>query len=136
MLTIIHIKDGQITNKAAARKLFQVEDGSYVVELKKNKKRSNPQNAYYWSCIIPLVTDGLKNLGHTWSEEDTHEVLKGLFLKRKKELPNGEIVETVGSTRKLTTEEFNEYIEQIAQFAASYLSLTIPAPGEQTTLNY
>ena len=136
MLTIVHIRNSQITNKAAVRKLFDLEDGSYAVEVKKSKKRSNPQNAYYWSCIIPLVTDGLKNLGHTWSEDDVHDVLKGLFLKRKKELPNGEIVETVGSTRKLTIEEFGEYIERIAQWSSEYLGCIIPKPGEQVTLNY
>lgn len=135
MLTIVHIRNSQITNKAAVRKLFDLEDGSYAVEVKKSKRRSNPQNAYYWGCVIPLVKHGLKDLGHNWSEDDVHDVLKGLFLKRKKELPNGEEVETVISTTKLTTEEFNEYLEQIAQWSAEYLSVTIPPPGEQITLN-
>lgn len=136
MLTIIHIKDGQITNKAAARKLFQVDDGSYVVEIKKNKKRSNKLNAYYWSCVIQYVKKGLFDLGYDWTEEEVHDVIKGLFLKAKKDLPNGQTVEVIRRTRDLTNEEFLELLEQIAQWSAEYLQLTIPAPGEQVTLNY
>lgn len=136
----IHIKEGKVLNRQVLKKAFEdLEDSRYLVKIDKANKRSLPQNAYYWSVIIPLVKAGLKDIGYNEikTESDAHEVLKYLFLK--KQIPNentGEVVEILGSTTKLTTTEFNLFIEQIIIWAAEYLNIQIPLPNEQLQMKY
>jgi len=67
---------------------------------------------------------------------DAHEVLKHLFLKKKivnKE--TGELItEIAGSTAKLTTVEFNFFIEEIIKFGAEFLKIAIPYPNESIVM--
>lgn len=130
-----HIKDGQITNPRVVRRYFdELVDGSYKCKIDKGRKRSLMQNAYYHGVVVPLVREGLVNNGfrEVKTNEDAHEVMKALFLKRKiKNEESGDIIEINGSTQKLTTVEFMTYLEEIAQWAASYLGITIPQPNEQ-----
>lgn len=135
----VHITHNQITNKQVIRKAFEeLKDGRYLVSIENGKNRTSPQNRYYWGCCLPLVKDGLQGIGYreVKTNEDAHEVLKYLFLK--KVIPNeetGEVIETLGTTTKLSTTEFNEYIDQIIQWAAEYLSIQIPLPNEQLQIN-
>lgn len=137
--TTLHIKNGQIINRAAIKKLFtSLLDGVYLLKCDAFKKRSSQQNRYYFGCCLPLVKEGLQDIGYreVKTNEDAHEVLKYLFLK--KVIPNeetGEVIETLGTTTKLSTTEFNEYIDQIIQWAAEYLSIQIPLPNEQLQIN-
>jgi hypothetical protein len=137
--TALHIKNGQIINKAAIKELFaSLLDGVYVLKCDAFKKRSNQQNRYYHGCCLPLVKEGLQNIGYreVRTNEDAHEVLKYLFLKKL--IPNeetGEVIEILGTTTKLSTTEFNEYIERIIQWASEYLNIQIPLPNEQLEMN-
>lgn len=95
----IHIKDEKISNPQVIRKAFkELQDGRYLVKIDKANKRSLPQNAYYHGVIVPLVKNGLKDIGYNEvrTNEDAHECLKYLFLK--KQIPNentGEVIVTV-----------------------------------------
>lgn len=135
---ICHINGGAITNPKIVRRSFdELADGSYWVKVIPKKGRSVNQNAYYWSCVLEIVYQGLRDIGYreVMDKEDAHEVCKDLFLKRK--LVNeetGEVMEIHRSTTKLSTVEFNEYIEQIAQWAAEYLNCVILPPNTQTQL--
>lgn len=134
----IHITHNQITNKQVIRKAFEeLKDGRYLVSIENGNNRTSPQNRYYWGCCLPLVKEGLQGIGYreVKTNEDAHEVLKYLFLKKL--IPNeetGEAIEILGSTAKLTTVEFNEYIDQIVQWGAEYLNIQIPLPNEQLQL--
>jgi len=98
------------------------------------RKRSNPQNAYYWSCVIPIVKEAFRNLGHDLTKEQTHEFLKNRFLKEEMVSPDGELIgDRIKSTTELQTFEFNEYTEKIQQFGAEVLGIYIPDPNEQIT---
>lgn len=135
-----HIKDGQITNPRVVRRYFDdLPDGSYQCKIEKGKKRSNRQNAFYWACVLPLVKEGLQYNGfrEVKDEEDAHMVMKSMFLKSKviNEV-SGDVIEVIKETKKLTTIEFMTYIEEITQWAAEYLTVTIPEPNSQTTFNY
>jgi hypothetical protein len=84
-------------------------------------ERSNSQNAYYWGVVIVMLSE------HTgYSTDEMHDNLKRMFL--------GQIDEhglmRVGSTAKLKTEEFQEYIAKIVRWAAMDLSLVIPDPRQ------
>jgi hypothetical protein len=135
----IHITHNQITNKQVIRKAFEeLKDGRYLVSIESGKNRTNPQNRYYWGCCLTLVKEGLQDIGYreVRTNEDAHEVLKYLFLKKL--IPNeetGEVIEILGTTTKLSTTEFNEYIERIIQWASEYLNIQIPLPNEQLEMN-
>jgi hypothetical protein len=108
--------------------------GAQRVEIKRYRKpRSNNANAYYWGVVIPHVTEGI---GEAWGEgithEETHEFLKAKFLSRPvvDRVTGEKKGDTVGSTSRLDTEAFGEYVNRCVAFAAEYLQTEIPAPGE------
>jgi hypothetical protein len=103
---------------------------------KKRVKRSDKQNAYYWGCIIPIVCNALKELGHRLSNEECHEWLKMKFNHECAiNTKTGEIIGDIPkSTKTLTKAEFIEYTEKICQWCAEYLDIVIPEPNEQTQL--
>ena len=131
---VVHIANGKIANPAVIRKQFdELRDGIYLVKVSPRKVRSLSQNAYYWAVVCGMVKDGLRDAGYdaVMTDEDAHEVMKHLFLK--KEIVNkntDERIPSVRSTTELTTFEFSEYIEQIISWAAQYLNIVIPYPNE------
>lgn len=137
---ILKKENGQIANKKVIRFLFeQLKDGKYQVEVFPHDKRSNPQNNYYWQMLSLYVQPALYNEG--WQQiktkEDAHVFVADLFLKVKMiNETTGEVRERTKSTTELSKEEFNIYLSEIWQWAAEYLSTTIPAPNEQTILSY
>jgi hypothetical protein len=134
----IHISNNQITNKKLIRHAFEVlKDGRYEVTIQSKNNRSDQQNKYYWSGLIPAVKEGLKEIGYReiTTAEQTHELMKFMFLKKQIVNENtGEVLETIGSTTKLSTTEFNEYIDRISQFAAEFLGVEIMPPNKQVAM--
>lgn len=137
---IIHIENQKIINPKVMRQLIDsLKDGRYLVAIKSFKRRSLPQNAYYWAVLVPMIREGLHDQG--WDEiqddEDAHEFIKSQFLTRS--VPNvntGEMITVPGSTRKLTTVEFNELVARIQQWASEFLGIYIPGPNEPMPLNF
>lgn len=135
----IEIEATGIVQKTAIRNFFArlaKVPGRYAISAESAKKRSTQQNAYYFGCVIPLVFDGLRDIGFetVQTKEDAHEILKALFLKKEIPGPGGEMFVTVtDSTTKLSTVGFMEYLEKIAQWSAEYLNVVIPPPGMQTS---
>ena len=133
---IIYKQNGQLTNRQVVAKFFnELPDGKFLLTAKNIKHRSLPQNAYYWSVCVPMVKEGLRDVGYNdvKTNEDAHEVLKHLFLKKR--ISNGmEEIIIAGSTAELKTVEFNNFLEEIWQWASSYLSITIPEPNQQLML--
>lgn len=138
MEIIFHIQDGSITNKKTVSQAFtNLDNGRYVLKIIKSNKRSLNQNAYYHGVVVPMVLDGLNDIGYNEVKDvnQVHEMLKYLFLKRS--LPNindGEAIQWIGSTADLTTTDFMAYIADIQQWATEYLNIYIPDPNEQIKL--
>lgn len=98
-------------------------------------KRSNQANRYYWGVIVELIHRALNEGGFEVSREGTHDLLKFRFLKEDKPLgEDGEFITVIKSTTELDKEEFGAYIERCIQFAAEYLNVVIPEPGEQLSI--
>lgn len=138
-----NVVGGQL--KIVNRKHFDADlegfEGSRVIiTLKKYRKsRSTKQNAYYHGCVIPYVIDGLVDMGTSkglLSSENVHEMLKAKFLGEDIANENGEFIRINRSTTDLTTTEFMEYIADIQQFAAEFLGINIPDPGEQSDMQF
>ena len=89
------------------------------------RKRSNKANAYYWGIVLPLISDEIGILIH----EETHELLKSLFLKKGVDY-KGKRFEVIRSTTDLSKMEFEDYLEKIRKWAQIELNLKIPLPNE------
>jgi hypothetical protein len=124
-------------NRKRFDKEIQVFAGKEV-EIKISKrqiKRSQQQNRYYWGAVVPIVTTGLIDAGYRVNQEDAHIYMKSRFLiETIVSDKTGEILPTVGSTTKLTTVQFMEYIAEVQQWAAEFLNVVIPDPNEQVEL--
>jgi hypothetical protein len=106
-----------------------------IVLKKARSKRSDLQNRYYWGCVVEIVRQALKELGHRLDKDEVHYFLREKF--NYKELVNestGESLKLPSSTTTLTKTEFAEYIERIAQWSAEFLNVAIPEPNEQLEL--
>ena len=117
--------------KVQAGKLKLDVPQSYLVELsrlegqrieltirKERLLRSLNQNRYYWSVIIEILSDYFG-----YEKEEMHEALKFKFLKKHEDTD----LVTVGSTAKLSTAEFTEYIDEIVRWASTEYQVVIPS---------
>lgn len=131
------VKEGKLSNAKKIRQIVESFEGK-TIELiisKASKKRSSPQNRYYWGCIVPIIKEALLQSGNIFNDEHVHDLLKFKFLKE--DLPfgtDGEFITRIKSTAELTTSQFMDYIAQIQQWAAEFLSIDIPDPNEQIEL--
>lgn len=91
-----------------------------VIVRRRKKGRTNPQNAWYWSCVVGLAAE---HFGYT--PDEMHEAYKFMFLQRKEQ----DKPITVKSTTSLSTVEFTEYVEKCRQFCAEE-GIVIPDPGD------
>lgn len=101
----------------------------------KRKTRSIFQNSYYWGVVVPMVRQGLLDVGYKVGIEQTHDLLKAKF--RQIEIVNestGEIIKSIGSTTDMTTADFMDYLASIQQWAVEFLDIQIPDPNEQVKI--
>lgn len=95
---------------------------------KEEKMRSLQENKYYWGVIVKILSS---ELGYT--RDETHEILKELFLRELKFLKTKDGVEEVWitkSTTKLSVGEFEDYLSEIRQWASMALGIYLPLPRE------
>ena len=99
-----------------------LEGNRFQLEIHREKHaRTLSQNAYYWGVIIELLG---QHFGY--EPDEMHEALKFKFLRKHED---SDLV-TVGSTAKLDTVQFSEYIEKIMEWASKEYGIYIPVPGE------
>lgn len=99
----------------------QFEGKNVVISIEKaTRKRSSPQNSYLWGIVYKVISE------YTGYEiEEVHEICKARFNPQLKELLNKETGELEmmgysGSTTKLDTVQFMEYVEKIQRFFAPF----------------
>jgi len=137
-------KGGEITlpgKKIRKEIAAGLPDGPIVVTFKRaRKRRSLDQNNYYWGCVVPAFLASFRDWSPEtgWNADMVHEVLKAKFLGKVREwpmtiTPDGEVIDVIPTTTKLTTSEFSDYTELARQWAAS-LDILIADPGEQMAM--
>jgi len=115
------------------------EGKEIIIKIEKaKKKRSTPQNNYYWGVVIPLIQLGLKETGNPMTAEKAHELLRLKFLKKQIHVneETGEILEYIQSTTELTTSQFMDFMVETQHFSLEYFNIIIPDPNEDLTLNF
>lgn len=98
-------------------------NGKHVVVYigKPTKDRTLPQNSYLWGVPYKIIAE------ETGSDVDSvHYEMVGMFLRE-----SGGTIPRIKSTTKLSTIEFNEYVDRIIRWAAEFLGLYIPLPNEE-----
>lgn len=95
---------------------------------KVRKKRSIPQNNYYWICVTVIGAE----LGYT--KDEMHAALKAEYLTDTKIVmhkKNGIVkeIKMVKSTSQLYKYEMSEYMQQVIIFAADF-GIELPDPED------
>lgn len=146
-----NVENGAIQMHDSTRRKMAKEVGmsfdDHAIEItikKRKRKRSNPQNAYYWSVVIPMLIDGFVEIGNHGLQSGNpehqnmmHEQMKRLHLDNGIEIrdADGVMTKLPSSTKNCSTSEFMEYIQDIQMWAAKCLSISIPDPNEQRELS-
>ena len=130
--------------KPVSEYLINLPDGKYELSIAKyKKKRSDCQNAYYWSVVIPMVAKHLTNKlrkegkikpDETVSTDDTHYMMKKYFIGCKKVNLIDRVEEIPLSTTTLSTLEFVEFTDRI-KIHFSKDGLVIPDPDQKDFLD-
>lgn len=110
--------------KFAKRLLTETKKPIVITIAKKKNKRSLNQNAYYWGVVLKVIGDELG-----YFPEEMHKTFAKKFLKRFIDIGD-ECIAIGGSTKRLKTNEFEEYLENIRIFASSELGILVPLPNE------
>ena len=148
MKTLTYIGNVSPTGEIKLPKRLRSEVGKafagkdIVVTFARPKKtRSSEQNRYYWGVVVRMVCEGFQALGNPVnpdSVEDAelvHTYLKGRFLEPIRVADANREVHDLGyTTTNLSTSQMMDYIAQVQQFAAEFLNIVIPEPGEQAEL--
>ena len=121
-----------INNTQDTQTLFNYlkELGSdYIVKVKKQRNnRSNMQNNYYWACIVqPLAAE----LGYF--PDEMHGALKIKFSSEWQSIDINDKqigLQTVNSTARMNTKEFEIYADQIRIWALTELGIRLMLPNE------
>jgi hypothetical protein len=105
--------------------LRSLPDGKqYDVSVKLHRsKRSNPQNAWYWT-IVGIVARETDN-----DKEVIHKFFARKFVGVDVKEMGGEKIALVRSTSTLNTEEFSEFISKVEAFVANELGIILPDPS-------
>ena len=132
---IINISNKKVVNMKEFREAFnQLKDGKHLVTVKDIRKRSIPQNSYYWGVMVPMIRKGLYESGfdEIRTNNDAHEIIKHVHLKKRMvSKQTGDVIDVAGSSSVLSIPEFNEFIERVCRWASEYLGIYIPSPYEQ-----
>lgn len=130
------IKGGRLlihNRRAFDEQIRQFREGAEVeVEVTiRRATRSQQQNRFYWGVLVHHLSE------HTgYTPDEVHEFLKMKFIPKRLAVSdgNGEVRDEFvigGSTRKLNTIQFGEFMEECRRFAAETLDCYIPDPSEQ-----
>lgn len=101
---------------------------AYTAEItKKQSKRSIDQNRLYWLWLNCIAKDG--EMGYT--ADELHLVFVQKFLGARHREMYGEQVLDTPSTRKLSAEQFTDYLNRIEVFANTELDIQLPRPEDR-----
>ena len=122
------IKDNQ--DKQSLINYLKELGNDYIVDVKKQRNnRSNMQNNYYWKCIVQELSDFTG-----FYPDEMHDILKVKFSTEWQTIELSENktigIQTLNSTARMNTKDFEVYTEQIRIWALSDLGIRLMLPNE------
>lgn len=125
MITVygtLRIKDGQPVIDAprsgiAAALMGMYGEGAQIrIDFRHNiRPKSNATNAFYWGTLLPIILNEAKRQGNFhMTIDDIHAELKRQYS------PDPE------STKNLSHDEFEQYVEQCRTFATDFFNCAVP----------
>jgi hypothetical protein len=135
---MVSIKGGYIQNRTESATFFRRKaDGDYRLRLYPYRVRTLDQNEYYWAVVVPLVRDGLIELGHddVKNDADAHLKMKNQFIGKVDPDFFSLLEKRKLTTTTLCTIQFSNYLEMIFQWSAEYLCVPIPNPVYKSVSN-
>ena len=121
----VRVEEGRlhIDRKYDFARYVAAREGQHLELVLRARKvqRSTKQQAYYRGVVCDMIAEhcGISN-------ENAHDELRRLFLTVPSESP----IPKVRSTTELSVQEFQDYLAQCLHWAASFLGLVIPDPGQ------
>ena len=104
-------------------------ENDYIVDVKKQRNnRSNMQNNYYWACIVQPLGESLG-----YFPDEMHDTLKVKFASEWQSIDINDKqigLQTVNSTARMNSKEFEVYAEQIRIWALTELGIRLMLPNE------
>lgn len=132
-----HVKDGRFTSVPKGL-ISQFESKRIEVVLQTKNNRSLLQNKFYWGVVILCCQQGIKETqGETISKEMAHSFLK--YNCNYTEIVNqdtGEILRIEKESKKLSTIEWEEFIEECRRFILKWFGIVVPMPNEFLTIDF
>ena len=109
-----------------------------VVFKKRETKRSNQQNGYYWGVIIAIFRNCIREeWGELWDKEKAHEfLLVNCNYEEKINLQTGQIVRVIKGSSENSTVEQEDYHTKCRLLVKDFFNVEIPMPNEQVVLEY
>lgn len=87
------------------------------------RQRSVQQNKRYWA-LLGEIADAAEIDGRRFSTDTWHTFFRGKYIGHEDiTLPDGQVIHQPISSTKLTTAEFNAYMEAIEAYAAAELGI-------------
>ena len=110
-----------------------------ILVTRKVKIRSNKQMGYYFGCVVPMIRDGLKEIGYLWNNDKVDKFLReGFFYNEVVNPQTGTIIKEPISLKEadgeISTTRMEECLEEIRMWASQELSISIPLPNEQVVM--
>lgn len=101
----------------------------YVELADEKRTRSNQQNKYWWSVVVPTIAQCWQH-DKGWSVPPAKSVVHGALIRAV----FGTVETPLGPERRsstdLTTQEFTDLIEWTREYARDKYRVEIPLPGE------
>lgn len=110
------------SKRSLYNKLKELEPAEYVIEIKKNKPvRAIAHNKYY-----RVVLKYIAVASGEYDEDRLHELMKLKFNYEVVNTPRGGAYIIPGSTSKLSTEEFADFVSKVKMWAKDEYGVIIP----------
>jgi len=94
-------------------------------------KRSNKQNAYWFTMLDMHVVPEIRALGSNVSSYKFHEWLVGeLGYETAEMLPNGKVIAIREETSKFDKSKWEEFMERARAYLSTEMGIFIPLPNE------
>lgn len=107
--------------------LDTLSNGNYVMTVERvQRPRSNPQNRLMWVWFTIIAQAWSEATGMQFTPENVHDAYCQLFLPVT--MPNGQNLP--GSTSKLTTEGFTDFLNKVQADAATEYGIKLPNPDD------